>query len=82
MVDTRARFTAPSTYGDEVVIDSRVTRVGRSSFDIEHRLIKGQQVCVEAFETRVWTGYAIDPPGIESVPIPAPLSVILRGTHA
>jgi len=38
MVDTRAQFHAPCTFGDEVTIESRVTEFRRSSFDVSHRL--------------------------------------------
>ena len=40
MVDTGAKFLVPSAYGDEVVIESRVTAFRRSSFDVAHRLLK------------------------------------------
>ena len=54
LVDTRATFIRPSTYGDEVAIDTVIARWGRSSFDVHHRLLKGEELAVECFETRVW----------------------------
>ena len=73
MVDTRASFSIPSAYGDEVVIESRVTAFRRSSFDIQHRLLKADgAVGVEGFETRVWTARdPADPARIRATPIPA-----------
>ena len=71
MVDTRAKFIIPSRYGDDIVIESRVAEFRKSSFDIEHRIMKGDQLAVEGFETRVWV--AADPTrpgGIKSKPIP------------
>jgi 4-hydroxybenzoyl-CoA thioesterase len=71
MVDTRAKFHAPCKFGDEVEISSTVTAFRRSSFDIEHRLSRGQTLCVEGFETRVWV--VRDPEDAErirSAPIP------------
>ena len=72
MVDTRASFSIPSAYGDEVVIESRVTAFRRSSFDIHHRLLKADgAVGVEGFETRVWTARdPADPARIRATPIP------------
>ena len=72
MVDTRARFHIPSTHGEELVIESRVTAFRRSSFDVEHRLLKADGALgVEAFETRVWTSRdPEDPDRIRSIPIP------------
>ena len=73
MVDTRATFSVPSAYGDEVVIESRVTAFRRSSFDVMHRLIRADGVMgVEGFETRVWVGRdPADAKRIKAVAIPA-----------
>src|SRR5579862_1563591 len=40
MVDTRARFVSPSTFGDEVTIESTLLEFRRSSFDVRHRLLR------------------------------------------
>jgi len=72
MVDTRARFIVPSRYGDDVVIESRVAQFRRSSFDVEHKLLRGDLVAIEASETRVWAGPHPEKPGeIKGYPIPA-----------
>lgn len=71
LVDVRARFIAPSTFGDLVIVDTRIAAWRRSSFDVEHRLLRGEAVAAEGFETRVWT--ARDPSaasGLRSTPIP------------
>lgn len=72
MVDTRAKFHIPSMFGDRVTIETRVTRIGHASFDIEHRLLKGDALAVEAWEKRVWVGrHPDDPDRIKAFPIPA-----------
>jgi len=72
MVDTRAKFLVPSSYGDEVTIESRVAKFGRSSFDVYHRLLKESLLAAECWETRVWAGrHPADPKAIKAVPIPA-----------
>ena len=72
MVDTRAKFIVPSRYGDDIVIESRVSRFGGSSFDIEHRVMRGATLAIEGFETRVWAGPDPDKPGaIKGQKIPA-----------
>jgi 4-hydroxybenzoyl-CoA thioesterase len=71
MVDTRAKFHIPSAYGDEVVIESRVTAFRRASFDVAHRLLKGEALAVEATETRVWTAKDPETGRIRAIPIPA-----------
>jgi 4-hydroxybenzoyl-CoA thioesterase len=54
LVDTRATFHRPSRYGEEVEIVSSVTAVGRSSFEIDHRLFNNARLAVEGREKRVW----------------------------
>src|SRR5580700_5349562 len=71
MVDTRSRFLIPSRFGDELTVETTITRLGRSSFDVQHRVLKGGDLAVECSETRVWA--RIDPTGAErmkSQPIP------------
>ena len=78
-VDTRARFMIPCRFGDDVTIDSAFTRIGRSSFEIEHRLFKKGELCLEGFETRVWVGHdPQDPTRIKSKPIPDDLAAKFR----
>lgn len=72
MVDTRAKFYVPSKYGDDVTIETTVTAFRRSSFDVHHRLMKGDKLAVEGFETRVWVARDPEnPEGIKALPIPA-----------
>jgi 4-hydroxybenzoyl-CoA thioesterase len=54
MVDTRARFLKPSRFGDDVVVESSISAWHNSSFDVQHKLFKGDSLAVECFETRVW----------------------------
>lgn len=74
MVDTGATFKIPSSFGDVIRIESEVTKVGRSSFDIKHSVLKGDEIAIEAHEKRVWVGgNADDPASIKSMPIPSEL---------
>ncbi len=71
MVDTRAKFMIPSKYGDDVTVETRVSEFRKSSFDVEHRLLKDGKLAIEAWETRVWVGkHPNDPERIKSRPIP------------
>jgi 4-hydroxybenzoyl-CoA thioesterase len=54
MVDTRARFMVPSRFGDDVVVESSILKWSRSSFEVRHRLFRGDTLAVECSETRVW----------------------------
>ncbi|MGE0500386.1 MAG: acyl-CoA thioesterase [Rhizobiaceae bacterium] len=56
MVDTGAKFIAPSRFGDVITIATQASEIRRSSFDIRHMVYKGETLAIEARETRVWTG--------------------------
>jgi 4-hydroxybenzoyl-CoA thioesterase len=70
MVDTSAKFHVPSKHGDVVNIRTRITRFGRSSFDLEHRLFRGKTLAVEGFEKRVLVQKKENGDGIRSFAIP------------
>jgi 4-hydroxybenzoyl-CoA thioesterase len=74
VVETRSRFLQPSRFGDDVVIETSLTAVRRSSFDITHRLSRNGTLAVEGFETRVWTVHDAARPGrLKAEPIPPEL---------
>ncbi len=54
LVDTRATFHRPSRFGEQVEIVSSVMSVGRSSFEVGHRLFNDARLAVEGREKRVW----------------------------
>ena len=71
MVDTQAKFLLPSSYGDDIVIETRIAAIRNSSFDIEHRMFKAQMLAIEGFETRVWSGsHPEDPKRLKARKIP------------
>ena len=71
MVDTRAKFMIPSSFGDDIVIESHIAKWGRTSFDVEHRVLRGEALAIEGFETRVWAApHPDDPARIKGAPIP------------
>jgi 4-hydroxybenzoyl-CoA thioesterase len=79
LVDTRANFLRPSRFGDEVEIVSIVTAVGRSSFEVDHRLFVEAQLGVEGHEKRVWTGRDADTGRLKSQPMPEDVARKLGG---
>ena len=71
MVDTSAKFYIPSTHGDWITIESRIESFRRSSFEVTHKVFKGDALAIEAFETRVLVGrHPDDPEKLKSAPIP------------
>lgn len=55
LIDARAKFFAPASFGETVVVESQVVEWGRSSFCVEHKLYKGEALAAEGTEKRVWT---------------------------
>lgn len=76
MVDTGARFLRPSRFGDRVRIETTVTAIGRSSFDVLHRLLNDGELAVEAHEKRVWAGRS-DDGGLRARAIPEEVRLAL-----
>ena len=71
LVEARARYIVPSSFGDTVVVETCVTAWKNSSFSVQHKLYRGEILAVEAEEVRVWTVRAeSDLKRIESKPIP------------
>ena len=77
LVGAKARFLRPAKFNDVAEIASEVSKFGRSSFEVSHRISIGRELAVEGSETRVWAGRDPDDPvKMKGVPIPA--AVIAR----
>ena len=71
VVDLHTRFLIPSRFGDMVTIESAISEWRRSSFVVRHRLLRGDALAVECFETRVWTVHdPSDPERLMGAPVP------------
>jgi 4-hydroxybenzoyl-CoA thioesterase len=71
LVEAHARYIAPSSFGDTLLVETRITEWKSSSFSVQHKLYRGEILAVEATEVRVWTVPAeSDPKRMESRPIP------------
>ena len=81
LVEMKVQFLIPSRFGDNVVVESSVTKWGHSSFVVQHRLMKGEALAVECLETRVWVAH---PNGnleeFEARPIPEEVKQRFTGT--
>lgn len=71
LVSVSADFRAPTRYGDEITIESRVSEWRSRTFVVRHRVSNGGELSVEAAETRAWVAPDPDHPGeIRAVAIP------------
>jgi 4-hydroxybenzoyl-CoA thioesterase len=74
VVNITGNFTMSNTFGDDVVVETSIPEWGRSSFVVQHRLLKDEVQAVECREKRVWTiRDPNDPTKIRSQPIPEEL---------
>jgi 4-hydroxybenzoyl-CoA thioesterase len=71
LVEVRGRFMIPSTVGDELVAESRVTEWGKSSFMIHHKFLCDGNLAMEGWEKHVWvTTHPTEANRMKSVPLP------------
>lgn len=71
IVDARARFIVPSTFGEELEVDSCVAEWRKSSFVVKHQFFRKRILLVEGSETRVWAGpHPTDANRMRSLPLP------------
>ena len=71
IVDARSRFILPSTYGDELEVESSVTEWRKSSFVITHKFFRNGELTVEGRETRVWAAaHPTKSHRLKAVPLP------------
>lgn len=75
LAEAKVTYRSPSFFGEELVVESRVARIGRSSFTMEHRITAGDSpfgrrrlVAVASF---VLVSYAYDRETV--VPVPGEL---------
>jgi 4-hydroxybenzoyl-CoA thioesterase len=55
LLEARAVFRVASHYGEDLEIETGVTEFRRSSFFVQHKVMKGDTLALEGFETRLWT---------------------------
>jgi acyl-CoA thioester hydrolase len=69
LVEAQAQFRFPLRYDDEVTLLSRVVETRVRTFRVEHTVSRGEEVCCEGYEERIWV--RVHAGGIiEAEPIP------------
>jgi 4-hydroxybenzoyl-CoA thioesterase len=80
LVAAECSFRRASQHGEKLIIESQVTRLGRSSFTISHvfRDVAGT-LMAEGTETRIWGRKDGDARSLKSLPIPDEVRKRLAG---
>jgi 4-hydroxybenzoyl-CoA thioesterase len=82
LVNTHSRFLVPTRFGDDVTVESAVTEIRRSSFDVRHRLFKDGDLAVEGLETRVWVRGDPTKGAMRAAPLPREvIERLSKGDH-
>ena len=76
LVECGAKFILPCHFDDAVTVESGIGQWGRTSFTVQHRVLKGGKKAVEAFEKRIWASRRADG-GIKPEPVPAEVKASL-----
>ncbi len=82
VVEYKTRFLAPARWGDELSIETSVTALHRSAFEIAHRVINAGVLAVECSETRVCTALDAEAGRVRARALPDRLVEALRGGGA
>lgn len=79
LAESRLKFHAPCRAGDEAVVETEVVAIHRCAFDLHQRLLKGDTLVVETFETRIWTVLDAEQKRIRAHPLPERMIKMLSG---
>lgn len=82
LVESRIRFLAPARWGDELVIETGITHIRRSAFDIQHRVFNRDALAVESDETRVCTAMDRTAMRLRACPLPGRFIEIFAPSEA
>lgn len=79
LIKTGAEYLIPCAFGTKLDIVTEVTRWGRTSFDVRHRIYGPEgDLRIVGRETRVWAGRPEDgSPGVIPLPIPDAVKELL-----
>ena len=81
LVGAEAKFLSPAKFGDICDMQSRISEIRRSSFEVEHTISISGTLAVEGLEKRVWAGkHPDDPLRMKARAIPDDVLAKLKNT--
>ncbi len=83
LVDAQARFIVPSTYGDDIEVETTIAEWRRKSVVLQHLIRRGDLLLVEGREIRVFARrHPHDPTRIQAVPPPEDVRALCDAADA
>ncbi len=80
LVAAECAFHRPSQHGEKLTIESRIDKLGRSSFTIRHVFRdRTGQIAAEGSETRIWARKEGDARSLKAIAIPEDIKKKLAG---
>src|SRR5258708_36976367 len=78
--EAKAKFSGPSGFFEEIVIESHVAAWRDKSFDVVHQIKNAGLLVVEGMETRIWCApHPDDPKRLKARPVPRAIVEKLSG---
>jgi len=79
IVEVKARFLAPSRFGDQIVVESGVSKWNEKTLEVSHTIFNGGVKAVEGYEVRAFVKPHPEQPGrIKAFPIPPEMRAALE----
>jgi len=79
IVETKANFLSPCRFGDEIVVESGISKWNEKTLEVSHTVYNGDTKAVQGYEVRAFVKPHPDHPGrIKAFPIPAELRAALE----
>jgi 4-hydroxybenzoyl-CoA thioesterase len=77
------KFATPPALHEIVTHQITVIKVGGKSIAFRHRFLRGEELLMEAEETRVWAEHPLDnPAGLRGLPVPDDVRALLEQSES
>jgi 4-hydroxybenzoyl-CoA thioesterase len=79
LIDVGCTFISPARYGDRLLIDMTISRLGESGITVKYNFFNGKQAIASGHESRVFVQHSES--GMKKTPIPQSLRLRLQEFH-
>ena len=79
IVEAQCRFVSPMPHGERVKVNLSLIEVSRKSFKLLYEVRRGEALCAEGYEVRVFAERQSENGNIRALPIPETIKTRLMG---